>query len=86
MKYGFEDKSGLGLNRDVYAEQFADPGDIKTKYILTFCGDCLLESKDPQVLAKNIYKMIERLHTIRDHLRRIGRPRASSDEPSGDMD
>lgn len=69
MKYG-QEKDGLGLSKDVFAEQFADPGDIQTNYMLTFHGDVLLEDESASNLASDIYKMIDRLHTIRNFLLR----------------
>ena len=77
MKYGQEDKkSGLGLSRDVYAEHFAEPGDIKTNYMLTFHGDVLLENEDSKNMADDIYSMIERLHTIRNFLIKKNAPKS----------
>lgn len=87
MKYGHEDKkAGIGLSRDVYAEQFAEPGDIKTNYMVTHHGEVMLESENPEQLAKEVYAMIERLHTVYSHLNRIGMKRPTADDPTGDKE
>ena len=87
MQYGKEDKkTGIGLSRDVYAEHFAEPGDIKTNYMITFSGDVLLEGEDPKKLADQIMKINERMYKIADFLRRIGSKRPTSDEPTGDKE
>lgn len=75
MKYGHEDKkTGISLHRDVYAEQFADAGDIKTNYMIKFHGDTLLEGEDPRELAKDLMSIINRLHVLAYFLRRKGSP------------
>lgn len=77
MKYGQEDKkSGIGLSRDVFADHFAGPEDIRTNYMLTFHGDVLLEDENSQQLADDIYNMIERLNTIRNFLIRKNAPKS----------
>lgn len=87
MKYGHEDKkTGVKLNRDVYAEHFADPGDIKTNYTVSIHGDVVLEGEDSKRIAECLYSLINRLHMVRNHLLRIGRKKASPDEPSGDIE
>ncbi|PWU11641.1 MAG: hypothetical protein C5B47_00605 [Verrucomicrobia bacterium] len=56
MKYGHEDKkTGIGLRKDVYADHFAAPSDIKTNYMVTLYGDTILEGENPKELAKQIY-------------------------------
>ena len=85
MKYGHEDKkSGIALLRDVYADQFASADDIKTRYMIALHGDVIIEGHNPQQLSDYIYDLIERLHTVRDHLRRIGKKRSSTSQPTGD--
>jgi len=85
MKYGHEDKkTGLSLDRDVYAEHFSDPGDIKFNYMIKLYGDTILESEDPVKLANELMKINERIYMIADFLRRKNAPRPTIDEPSGD--
>jgi hypothetical protein len=85
MKYGHEDKkTGIGLYRDCYAEQFADPGDIKSTYSVRIHGDLILEGQDPVKLAKELMKINDRLYVIADFLRRKGASRPSFNDPTGD--
>jgi hypothetical protein len=76
MKYNHEDKkTGLGLSRDVSAEQYAEPGDIKVNYMLTLNGDVLLENRDGKELAQDIYNMIARLRTVYNFLMTKNEPK-----------
>ncbi len=72
MKYNHKDKkASIGLSRDCYAEQFADPGDIRFNYMVTHHGEVILEDENPRKLAKQVYAMIERLHVIYAHLNKF---------------
>ena len=63
MKYGHE-IDGIKLDRDCYAEQFAEPGDIRFNYIVTSDGDCVAEDENPQRLAKYLERKAKRHVTI----------------------
>ena len=85
MRYGHVDKkTGIELDRDVYADHFAEPGDIKTNYMIRIHGDTILEGSDPIKLANQLMKMYERLYMISDFLRRKNAIRGTIAEPSGD--
>ena len=85
MKYGHVDKkTGISLERDIYAEHFAEPGDLKTHYTVRFYGLTILEQNDPQKLADQLMKVNERLYMIAQFLRSKGTPRPTAEEPTGD--
>ena len=85
MKYDHVDKkTGISLSRDVYAEHFAESGDIKTNYMVQLYGDTILEGEDAQELADQLMKINDRLYKIADFLRRKNAPRGTIDEPNGD--
>lgn len=73
IKYGQRHKTGIVLDRDVYVDQFADPGDIDITYIITFHGELIFESEDPKQLVIDIQESIKRLNSIASHLKQIGR-------------
>lgn len=70
MKYNKADKTGVSLIRDCYAEQFADPGDIKFNYIVDRDGDCIDEDESPIKLADRLRALAKRLNTIASFLDR----------------
>lgn len=85
MKYDHIDKkTGLSLSKNVYAEHFADVGDIKTNYMVQLYGDTILEGEDPVKMADQIMKITDRLYMIADFLRRKNAHRGTIDEPNGD--
>jgi hypothetical protein len=85
MRYGYVDKkTGISLDKDVYAEHFAEPDDIKTNYMIKLYGDVILEGEDSKALSRDIMNVIERLHMVADFLRRVGASRGTVNEPSGD--
>lgn len=70
MIYGKKDKSGIKIERECYAEQFAEPGDIKFNYLVMDWNQCIDEGKDPQELAKRIELKANRLNQIARFLRK----------------
>lgn len=70
MKYGYEHKTGVQIDIDVYAEQFAD--DVKVNRMVSINGDLVLENEDPQELAKELDAMANRLFQIANFVRYIG--------------
>ena len=85
MKYGHVDKrTGISLDKDVYAEHFADPGDIKINYMIKFYGDTIIEEENPKKLAADLMKMGERFYILANFLNRIGMSSPSFNEPTGD--
>ncbi len=69
MRYGGFSKSGVQLNRDCYAEHFAEPGDLKFNYSVSIHGDCIAENEDRKALAKELKLIAERLMKIAVHLK-----------------
>jgi hypothetical protein len=63
-------RTGVELDRDVYAEQFADPGDIITNYKVSLSGDVILESEDRLELARDLVAIAKRFEMIAKFLRR----------------
>lgn len=85
MKYNSKDKkTGIALKRDVFADQFAEPNDIRINYMITMYDDILIEGENTKELAKNVYNIIERLHIIYSHLNKIGAKRSNFNNPTGD--
>lgn len=70
MKYGQEDSSGVKVERDCYAEQFADPGSAKFNYMVSVGGDVIDEDEDPRKLAERINALGSRLVAIARQLER----------------
>jgi len=69
---------GITLKRDVYAEHFAEPGDIEIEYALDFCGCVVDEDENPRALAKRIHKYALRLSKIANFLEKIGSKNANT--------
>lgn len=63
MKYGKE-LYGVSLERDSYAEHFAEPGDVIDNYMVFMNGDCILESENPRELARDLKLVSKRLEVI----------------------
>lgn len=81
MKYG-SDKYGVALNRDVYAEHFADSVDIKIDYMVHFHDHCVDEDKNPKALAKRLRQYSKRLLQIANFLDKIGRKKNANTKAS----
>lgn len=63
MKYDHE-IDGVQLRRDVFADQFADAGDIRTRYWVEIYGDTIAESEDPKEIAQLLERVAKRLQKI----------------------
>lgn len=57
------------LERDVYAEQFADPSDIKSNYMVRLHGEVIDEDEDKLALAKRLYDYSDRFIKIANFLK-----------------
>lgn len=69
MKYGeMHTASGVSVHRDVYAEQFAEPGDLKYNYWVEIHGDCIAESESREHLATQLRRICKRLQGIANSL------------------
>jgi len=69
MKYGVE-VDRVELNKDCYAEHFAEPGDLKYNYQVFIDGDCIDEDSDKIAMAKRLRKLADRLVKIANFLDR----------------
>lgn len=69
MKYGCA-KHGVSLERDCYAEQFAEPKDLKFNYIVKIDDWCIDEDESPHKLASRLRKKAERINKIVQFLER----------------
>jgi hypothetical protein len=63
MQYNKE-INNVSLLRDVYADHFAGPSDIKTNYMVEVFGDIIDEDEDAKALAKRLKKISQRLLAI----------------------
>lgn len=70
MKYG-KSQHGVELMRDCFAEQFADPGDIKFNYIVKIYNEYFDEDQDTQALAKRLSRIADQLLITARFLKRI---------------
>jgi hypothetical protein len=68
MKYRQEVK-GVMLEKSVYAEQFAEPGDIKIDYTVRLHGDVIDEDVDKKALATRLLGYSDRLIKIANFLK-----------------
>jgi hypothetical protein len=67
MRYGKE-VNGVKLERDVFADQFAEPGDVRTNYMVYLHLDVIDEDEDKKALAKRLLKYADRLVKIANFL------------------
>ena len=67
MKYGHE-IDRVELIRDCYAEQFAEPGDLKYNFIVKLYGSTIIEEHSPQKLGKELKRIAKRLDSIANFL------------------
>lgn len=70
MKYN-EVIDGVKLEKDVWAEQFADPGDIKQNYMVSINGEFIDEDLNSSELADRLLLIADRLTKIANFLNRI---------------
>lgn len=73
VKYN-HDIHGIELKRDCYAEQHAEPRDVKFNYMVTVYGECIGEGEDPHLLGRALKNHAKRLATISRFLLSLKQP------------
>lgn len=67
MKYDHE-IDGVQLRRDVFADQFADAGDLRTRYWVEIFGQTIIESEVPSEIVNELNRVANRLQKVAEFL------------------